>query len=73
MARIQPKPPPRRTVTWISPKLPAACKIIRFTETPAKLVGLVYNQPDAESAIKAAIEEYHPPNERGRLIAQRRD
>jgi hypothetical protein len=42
--------------------------------TPARLVGIVDNQPDAESAIKAAIEEYKvPPNQRGRLMAQRRD
>jgi hypothetical protein len=33
--------------------------------TPAKLVGIVYDQPDADSAIKQAIEEY----ERDRLIA----
>jgi len=38
-----------------------------------KFVGLVHNQPDAESAIKQAIVEYKvPPNECGRLIAQRR-
>jgi hypothetical protein len=42
--------------------------------TPARFVGLVYNQPDAESAIKAAIEEFDvPTNQRDRLIAQRRD
>ena len=44
--------------------------------TSAKLVGIgiVHDQPDADSAIKAAIIEYNvPPNERGRLIAQRRD
>ena len=37
-----------------------------------KFVGLIHNQPDGESAINQAIEEYNvPPNERGRLIAQR--
>jgi hypothetical protein len=41
---------------------------------PAKLVGIVYDQPDAESAIRQAIEEYKvPANLRGRLRAQRRD
>jgi hypothetical protein len=42
--------------------------------TPAQFVGIVFDQPDQESAIKKAIEEYDiPANLRNRLIARQRD
>jgi hypothetical protein len=48
--------------------------IYRLTSTPAKFVGIVYDVADAEGAIKQAIKQFKVrPNERGRLIAQRRD
>jgi hypothetical protein len=45
----------------------AAVRGIYHIAVKQKLVGIVYNQPDEASAIKAAVEEYNvPPNERGR-------
>jgi hypothetical protein len=59
------KPTKQRTHSWA---------VYHLKGTPARFVGIVYNQPDEESAIKAAIEEYKvPANQRTRLVAQRRD
>jgi hypothetical protein len=42
--------------------------------TPARLVGIVYDQTDQEAAIRQAIEEFKvPANQHDGLMAQRRD
>jgi hypothetical protein len=51
-----------------------AWTVYHIRGTPAQFIGLVYDAPDEQSAIAKAIEQCDvPPNQRGRLIAQRRD
>jgi hypothetical protein len=42
--------------------------------TPAQFVGIVYDQPDEQAAIRQTIEEFKvPAHQRDRLMAQRRE
>jgi hypothetical protein len=48
--------------------------VYHIKSTPAKLVGFIEDSPDERTAIARAIMEYGvPKNERGRLVARRRD
>jgi hypothetical protein len=59
------QPTERNNVSW---------GIYLLGRMPPKFVGIVYDQPDAEAAIKQAIKQFRVrPNERDRLIARRRD
>ena len=47
--------------------------VYHIKSTPARLVAIV-DAPDAETAMALAIQQENvPPNERGRLLARRRD
>ena len=48
--------------------------IYHLRASPARFIGIIDDAPDEETAIARANEEYKVPmNERGRLLAQRRD
>jgi hypothetical protein len=48
--------------------------IYRLRGTPAQPIGIVYDEPDEQAAIKRAIEEFKvPEKQRDRLIARQRD
>jgi hypothetical protein len=47
--------------------------IYHLKGTPAQFIGIVFDQPDEQAAIRAAIEEFKvPENLRDRLLARRR-
>jgi hypothetical protein len=52
MTKRPTNPPKQQTHSWA---------IYHIQGTPAQFVGIVFDQPDQESAIKKAIEEYDIP------------
>ena len=52
------------------PKQQRSWAVYRVKGTPAKLLGIIDNASDEQTAIARAIEKYQvPSNERGRLVA----
>jgi hypothetical protein len=67
-------PAAQRTLPGVYPQPNHPWSVYHIRGTPAQLIGIVYDQPDEQAAIKQAIDEFKvPANQRERLIAQRRD